>query len=278
VSSDPGGLTLSRVALNDRGDYLISGVVGATNDPDGYLIVKNGQKFAQATDVIPSISDAPLGNGSQAPMYIANNGDVFWHARTSNDAFVRNYEPIVQVGVTTVDGNLVTAVSASENSFAISPNGRFFVCNVQLQSIGTAVLFADFGLVLEIPGCAGNLGKLTHKSGNALVGSEFQLAMDNGQVPGAASTLFFSRNALQSSPGCGVVIQPYGELLLAPRILGPRSLPNWDGVNPSLATIRIPSRVSLIDTEFYAQGIFSKPGSAEPFRMTNAVRVEIGAP
>lgn len=272
-------LTLSRAALNDRGDYAITGSVGVPADVDGYLIVKNGQKFAQQGDVLPGFS-SNLQAGSSAPVYLANTGDVFWHARVANaDAFMRNYEKVVQAGSTIIAGNLVTTVNGAENGFSISPNGRFFAASVELQSIGTAALFVDFGLVLELPGCSANPGKLSHVSGKALVGNEFQLAMDEGQAAGAVASLFFSGRPLLSMAGCGVDVPPYGELMLAPPILGPRSLPVWDGANPSLATIRIPNRISLVDSVFFAQGFFLSPGHpTEPFRMTNAMRIEVGAP
>lgn len=271
-------LSLSRVAINNRGDYVVTGSVGQPNDPDGYLIVKNGQKFVQSGDILPDITR--VNNGTLAPIYVANTGDVFWQARGSTgDAFMRNLETIVHAGRTVVGGNLVTSINGSENSFSSSPNGRFFVGSIELQTAGTTVAFIDFGLVLELPGCLGNPGKLSHASGKALVGGEFQVAMDDGQAAGAAASLFFSQQALLSQNECGVNIEPYGELMLSPPILGPRSLPAWDGANPSLATIRIPNRISLMDTVFFAQGFFLAQGHpTEPFRMTNALRIEIGAP
>ena len=271
-------LSLSRVALNDRGDYVISGAVGQAGDLDGYLIEKNGQKLAQQGDVLPEIST--VGAGSNAPIYLANTGDVFWHARASGgDAFMRNDKTIVQSGRTVIAGNLVTSVNGAENAFSISRNGRFWIGNIELQSVGTTALFVDFGLVLEVPGCSANPGKLSYVSGKALVGKEFQLAMDEGQAAGASASLFLSSRPLLSPAGCGVNLPPYGELMLAPPLIGPRSLPAWDGANPSLVTIRIPNRISLVDSVFFAQGLFLSPGHpTEPFRLTNAMRIEVGPP
>ena len=272
-------LSLARVALNDRDDYVISGAAGQAGDTDGYLIVKNGQKFAQQGDILPGFA-TNLQPGSQAPMYIANNGDVFWHARVlNNDSFMRNYEQIVTAGRTLINGNLVTSVLGAENAFSISRNGRFFVGNVEVQSVGTTAVFVDFGLILDIPGCSAHPGKLSYSSGKALVGKEFTLAMDGGQAPGVSVSLFMSGRPLLSPAGCGVNIPPYGELMLAPPLIGPRNLPAWDGTNPSTVTIRIPNRISLVDATFFAQGLFLSPGHpTEPFRLTNAMRIEIGAP
>jgi len=271
-------LSLSRVAINDRGEFVVSGAVGNTGDLDGYLIEKNGQKFVQQGDVLPGVGT--VGAGSNPPIYLANTGDVFWHARGSGgDAFMRNKEILVQAGRTILEGNLVTSVNGAENAFSISHNGRFWIGNVELQSVGSTVLFVDFGLVLEVPGCSANPGKLSYVSGKALVGKEFQLAMDKGQAAGASASLFLSARSLLSPAGCGVDLQPYGELMLAPPLIGPRTLSPWDGTNPSTVTIRIPNRISLVDSVFFAQGLFLSPGHpTEPFRLTNAMRIEVGAP
>jgi len=273
----------SHVGINDFGDTAMSGTIGDAAAPDGYLIMVNGKKFAQSTDFIPSLGGT-IGPGSQAPLLIGNNRDVFWHARggpptPAPDAFMHNLDPIVRVGLTQIDGQLVTQIAATDTAFAISPNGRFWVGNVTLQSDGTAIVFADFGLLMEIPACF-NTGKLTHATGSARVGKEFQLALDNGQAPGAVPTLFFSRNSRLNANGCGTVIQPYGEIMVRPPIFGLKALTPWDGTNPSVSDpIRIPAtKIALVDSVFFAQGLFFSPGSLEKYRMTNLMRIEIGAP
>jgi hypothetical protein len=268
-------LALGKVSLNDRGQYLISGNVGSGNDT--FLIVKNGEKFVQAQDILPVVGR--VGSGSSV-LHLANNGDVFWHVRGSTgDAFMRNYEVITQAGRTRVGGELVTAVNGSENAFSISRNGRFWVGSVELQTAGTTAVFVDFGLVLDVPGCSGNAGKLSLKAGKPLVGREIQLAMHDGQVAGATPFLIFSRDSGTSSAGCGVDIPRFGELLLGAPLTGSRTLPGWNGTDPSITIIRIPNRIGLVDTVFFAQGVFAASRHpSEPFRMTNALRIELGAP
>ena len=270
-----GAFNLSRVGINDRGEYVLSGGVDPNN---GFLIVKNGEKFAEEGDVLPDIG--VLGGGTTPALLIANTGDVFWHNRTSTgDAFLRNFEIIVQGGRTIIENRLVTALNAAENAFAISSDGRFFVANLTLQTVGQTAVFVDFGLVLELPGCHDNPGKLRHAGGNALLGKSFQLELDEAQAPGASAALFFSRRAFQSPAGCGVLLDAYGELMLAPPVAGPRSLGTWDGTNPIVTTMNIPNRIALLDTVFFAQGLFFSPGHpTERFRLTNGMRIEIGAP
>ena len=270
-----------RVAINDRGDWVISGAIGAPPPaPGGYLIVKNGAKFAESGDVFPAVSQIPLGFGSQAPIYLANNGDVFWHARIgSTDSFMRNQEPIVIASRTIVDNQLVTSVLGGENGFAISPNGRFWMGSVQLQSVGTAILFADFGLALELPGCRGNQGKLTHSAGRPLLGSPLTLAMDRGQAPGAAAAIYFSRRSVLNANGCGVDVKPHGELMLGAPLLGHTNLGAWNGSSPITKTYQLPADIGLVDSLYFAQGVFVAPGHpSEPIRLTNALRIEFGAP
>lgn len=271
-------LTLSKVHINNRGDYLVTGSL--VNQV--YLLEKNGQKFVQAGDVIPSLSAAPLANGTPAPVYVAETGDVFWQARftgANDECFVRNYEPFIQRNRTTIAGNLVTTVLGDENAFAISANGRFFVGRVQLQPTRNAVAFVDFGLVLEVPGCAGNPGKLKLHSGKPLVGGQFRLALDNPQVPGAVPLIVFSPNpSIMGSP-CGRP-SPYGEVLISAVGASSPLVGPWTGPNPNVLTINLPNTLSLVNAVFYAQGAFRDPAqpSPEKYRLTNAVRIEFGPP
>jgi len=271
-------LSLSRVGINDRKEYVHSG--GIDSSSNSYLIVKNGAKFAREGEVIPSLSPAPLGNGSSAPIIIANNGDVFWVARvpTGNDCFARNYDCLVRQG-DFVLGNLVTSVTAAENGFAVSPNGRFWVGRVELQGIGSTALMVDNGLVLELPGCLGiNAGTMKLDSGRALVGNSFTLAIDNAQAPGAIPVLVFSTGPAFTNSDCGI-LTPYGELLFSPA--GIRRyfvLPEWNG-SPILRTFNVPNNMSIVNATFFAQTVFYDPPPALiQYRFTNGLRIELGAP
>lgn len=276
VGTNWGNLTLTKVHINNRGDYIITGSLSTQT----YLIEKNGEKFAQAGDVIPSLSAAPLANGTSAPVYISESGDVFWRVAFSaggEECYARNYEPFIQRNRTTIDGNLVTSVQGDENAFSISPNGRFFVGRVQVQPGRLMVAFVDFGLVAELPAC-GNAGTLKLDSGRPLVGGQIKLALDNGQVPGALPLLLFST---QRAPGpCGIPTQ-YGRFLLSPPHLGPvMILPPWNGTGPTIATLNVPNTLALVNAVFFTQGAFRDPAqpSPEKFRFTNALQVELGPP
>jgi hypothetical protein len=139
-------------------------------------------------------------------------------------------------------------------------------------------LFVDFGLVLELPGCRGNQGKLSRFSGQARAGQRVELALDRAQAPGAAAALYFSRNSVVSANGCGVPVRNLGELMLGAPVLGHTSFPAWNGTTPSVKAFDIPNSISLVDSVLFAQGVFVSPGHTEGVRLTNALRIEVGAP
>ena len=279
----PGGIwkTLSngpRLSINDRGEYVFSG----TLEGDTFLIVKNGEKFAFQGDVLDELSESPLARGSAAPYYIANTGDVFWRAETDagDEAFMRNHTPIVINGVTTVSGVLVSRVEPSDNAFHVSTDGRFWIGRIELQNqVGRALVMADFGLVLPIPGCTGNAATLTVESAEPLAGGHLTLAMDQGQTPGVRPILLFSTRARIPGSECGVNT-PAGELLISTsNVIARLIAPPWNGT-PTRFDLPIPADPSLIDVKLWIQGYFRDVGGLTPedFRLTNGLRVEIGAP
>lgn len=279
-------LSVARVALNDHGDYVLSGVLNSTPTTlsSAYLIEKNGQKFAQQGDVIPALSPLPITGSNAAPIFLTNNGDVFWRtsvldgATVTDDAFLRNFEPIVVRGRTVVNGRLVTKLEAIDSCFAVSPNGRFFVASVELAGLGDALLFADFGLVLELPGCFANPGKLGLSAGAARVGENMEFFMDDGHVAGAVPRINFSTRQRIPGSECGVV-GPFGEGMLSNvHRIGSLFPPPWDGTNPVTASIAIPPDLALVDAVIFAQGQFRRPGTRFDRTLTNALRIEIGAP
>jgi len=273
-------LALTKVSINDRGDYIVTGSLDGTSN--NYLISKNNTKFAQSGDLFPSMSASRLDNGSSAPVVVANNGDVFWSPRFvggTDDCFARNYETIVQEGQTVIDGHLVSSVTAGENGFAVSRDGRFWVGRVELQGLGSAALFADYGLVLELPGCEANRGKLNYVSGSARLGCQFTISIDNAQKVGAIPALVFSTGPAMQDSDCGIHT-PFGELLFSP----PRTrriivLPAWTGT-PIQRTFNIPNDIALMDAAFWSQVAFydASPAALEEYRLSNGMRIEIGAP
>lgn len=273
------GLSGTKVALNDVGGYVLT---GNTDAPESFLIVKDGEKFVQQGDILPQFSAAPLQANGLSPVVLTDHDDVFWVARfagVTDDAFARNFEPIVQRNVTTIEGNLIVGIIADENAFSVSPNGRFFIGRVDIQSVGFSLVFIDFGLVEPMPGCAGNQGELKLASGRPLVGNQMVLSLDNGQAPGVIPTIAFATRPATAN-NCGIPT-PFGDVMISPgdtQVI--QLLPPWDGVNPVQLTLNVPSNIALVDAVFYAQAAFRDPRrpSTEKYRLTNALRFELGPP
>jgi len=279
-----------RMYINDFGEYVFGAAVYG-DMVDGqltsiYVVEKSGQVFAKEGDILPEFSANPITKGSAAPIIVTNSGDVYWWCQSSSgtdDAFMRNYKPIVQVNRTTVGNNLVSKVEQTENAFAVSTDGRFWVGRVVLGTDTSAILFVDFGVVVPIPGCSAtpNPGTLRVTDGLALPGNHLVFEMDNGQAPGVQPIILGATQPRTPGSDCGV-IGPRGELLISPahRIVSVYA-PTWNGIDPSTVDVAIPNEIALVDGVFYAQGFFWDIGDqspAENLRMTNALRIEFGAP
>jgi hypothetical protein len=270
---------IPKMWLNDNGDYCFTGTITGTGGGN-FLVVKNGEKFAQSGDIYPTFSSSALINGTAAPLYVANDGNMFWRADTalSDDAFLRNFLPIVQQNVTTIDGDLVLGVEQTDNAHAVSRNGRFWAGRVDLQLGGETVLFVDFGLTLPIPGCAGNEGQLKVLDGLALPGNSLLFSMDLGNAINATPIILFSTRERIPGSDCGANT-PWGELLISnAHRIGRVTLPNWNGNQASTLSVPIPADLALVDQVFFAQGVFRSPGSPAEYDLTNGMRIEIGAP
>jgi hypothetical protein len=275
-----------RTSINDLGEYAFTGSTEhpTSEDPFAslYTLVVNGELFAQEGTVVGTFSDEPMGGIDQSPLHITNSGDVFWLWKNEADtesALMRNHEPIVQANVTRLGAKLVEGIP-EEDGFDVSPDGRFWIGRVNVEDLGETILLVDFGLVVPIPGCHGNEGRLRRAAGLALPGDHLVLAMDNGQAVGARPILFLSSAVSVAQSPCGIAT-PFGELLISlPGRFARMLLPTWDGANPSSIDLPIPNDVALVNAELFAQGLFVDIDGtpAEDFRATNGLRIQIGAP
>jgi len=251
----------------------------ATNE----LLVKNGNKLAQEGDAYPSLAGATVRSFSTSPIDIADSGDVFWGADldnapgSSDAAWMRNRDVLIREGVTTIDGVLVNRIRTLERGFHVSPGGRYWIGQVNLQSIGEGLVLADFGLAVPFPGLDENQAALTRSAGDPILGQSITLSLDGGHKLGAASAIVFSGEpAIPGSP-FGVPTA-FGEYLLGP-ISNIALGPLWQGT-PLEFSLSLPTQVELVDTDWYAQGIFltaTATGGLEG-RLSNAMRFEIAAP
>jgi len=129
-------LSNSEVHINDNGDHVR---ISNTNAPSNqnYIIIQNiggvDSIFIAEGDTAPGIAGGPfeLTSMSNGACRISTNGDIFWWGDwndpdTSKDtACFRNNTPILQEGVSMVDGLLVFDVDNGERD--MSNNGKYIV-------------------------------------------------------------------------------------------------------------------------------------------------------
>ena len=276
------------VDLNDFGDWAFIGAVHGDGPTNHSLVVfiKNDQLFAQEGEVLPSLG-SPLiepssltGESIFAPICLTNSGDLFWVAQTENgDAFMRNRDVLVREGGV-LDGRTVSNTLGFDGTFHASDDGRYWVGTVVLDDGDWALVRADLGLVVTVPGCLGNRGSLRVGSGLSVAGHQIELQLDDAQAVGALPILTLSLAPAMGRPGCGIAT-PLGEILISPAaVIGSVRGPVWNG-SPSSIVLSVPDNLALVGLTYYAQGLFwdaagRLPG--ESIRLTNAIRGEIGAP
>jgi len=273
--------------INNMGDLAYScrlHSLGHGETSSDWILTLNNEKFVQEGDVLPSLGNAVIDEGTDAPVYVANNQVVYWQANlretgTHEDkAFMRGHEVIVRKGHTVLDGKLVTGINTSSDSFYVSSDGRFWTGRVTLGNSGVALAYADFGLAVPLPGRRLNDGLLCVMRGHVLLGQELTLHFDGAQAPGASSLLFFSTNPAIPGSESGI-IKGYGELLLGLPIHYLIPGPTWNGAGVD-ANEALPADPALVNTIWYGQAAFLDPtvGATERVRLTNGLRVEIGHP
>ena len=266
--------------LNDFGEYVYTGNLdtGSVLNSE-FVVVKNGVLFAVEDEIIPSLG-ASLEEGVSAPIFLSNGGDVYWMVQTeSGRAYLRNRDLIVREG-DSVGGNLVTILPNVSHAFHTSDDGRFWVGRVTFHEIGDSMLLADFGMVVPVPGCAGNQGRLRLTSGFSIAGARMRFELDSGQGAGVVPMLIASLGPAIPGSECGIPTRA-GELLISPQsrisvVFGPTWL---GGAVPIF--VDIPNQLALVDVSYHAQGLFWDANHLVPgerLRLTNAIRGEIGAP
>ncbi len=281
-----------RVDINDLGDYVWTAFLdrgpGGNLTSDRPMIMKNGAKFIQADDTFPAISPITINSFRSAPVFIANTGDVFWLAETNNPAanqdtmFLRNFDILVQEGVSRVGGALVSGMNNKGEGFHVSRSGRFWVAEVELQGQGETLLLIDFGAVIPIPGCVGNPATMVKTSGEALIGDTVTLELDGAQGLGVTPMVFFSAGPAIPGSQCGINSK-FGEILIglgAGTLLGKVVEAPYAG-SPVSVVLNLPPDPSLVDMKFWTQGVFwdvAGTTGGPAIQLTNGLQFQIGSP
>ncbi|MBL8863780.1 MAG: hypothetical protein JNK02_17455 [Planctomycetes bacterium] len=150
------------VDLADSGDYVfLANLDGATTDDD--VIIKNGTTvIAREGFGLAAIGAFTITSFGTGPVRIDSSGNVFWFGdwndpdTTRDTGLFRNGELLVQEGVTlTSGGALIVSIASVQDSFAISPDGRWLIFEGQLAGgVDAAFLLDVFGSA--VPFCFGD--------------------------------------------------------------------------------------------------------------------------
>jgi hypothetical protein len=157
------GASAVRVDVNDNGDYIF--LCQLTNQPTATNmgIFRNNmftdgpdELAVQRGDPVPGIPDETIESfGTGVQPHVTNNGDVVWYARFTGDTATNqgifvNDQLIIQKGVTTVDGNLLTTVAgtvAASNGLTqgmvVSDDGRYVLIRAQFANGNRAAVLAE---------------------------------------------------------------------------------------------------------------------------------------
>jgi hypothetical protein len=139
--------------LNDNGDYAFRGGLDAPTTDDDVICKNNTTVIAREGSSLASIGGVFTFTsfGTSATVDIDNSGNVFWYGdwndpvTTQDTGIFRNGDLIIQKGVTQVGGLTVTGISAVQDNFSISPNGRYLIVDCTLTGSIDVALLVDFG-------------------------------------------------------------------------------------------------------------------------------------
>ncbi|MEX1025245.1 MAG: hypothetical protein WD226_09225 [Planctomycetota bacterium] len=284
-----------QLALSDDGTRAVRGnLVGGDE-----VLLMDGCVVAQRVGLAPTGLPGPL--TSLGRVFLAEDGVPFWFgAWTDPDpaggvAIFRGDTPVVQRGVTVVDGSAVWRILDSPGAFCATGRSGFVAFGGELVDGTTGVFVVPTAppvvasSIVQVPGCYSlNTATLTQTGGSARIGDVFLMGLDQAQVAGAVPQLFFANRAIVTPfdplTDCGLT-WVFGEVILGlggPNpVFGPIGAP-WTGVGPSQLALGAPlDAINLIGQTWYVQGMFIDVQgltSNEPLRTTNALAVTFGSP
>jgi len=270
---------LGNYSLNDLGELATAVVLDGSLLTDNALLAK-GAVVAQEGDLLPPVVP-PIPGGTLAgfgQVRIANSGNVYWQGlvsyRHDHGSFLRDGVAFLQAGASQIAGELVTGFANVIDNFEVSPSGRFWIGQVELQTTGRAYVTADFGAAVPLPGCTPNPGALRVTGGLALAGQTLGLTLDGPAQLGSPAFLYLSLGLARPGQPCGVSTG-FGELLISPALrVGSLPAGNYAGAALPVPLV-IPASAALVDVDVFAQGAFLQ--GTGPM-LTNAMAIEIGAP
>ena len=138
-----GSLSSAEVKLNNVGDYVYQGGTDASFTLD-VIVINDTTLVAAEGAPVPNVPGGwtLTSIGSTSGPYLADNGDVLWFGDwddTNTDidsAIFLNQTPIVQEGVSTINGNIIDTIANTDKGFVMSDSGEYMIA--EFFSITTA--------------------------------------------------------------------------------------------------------------------------------------------
>ncbi|MBL0921712.1 MAG: hypothetical protein IBJ10_06245 [Phycisphaerales bacterium] len=146
--------TSTAVALNDNGDWAMRATLAGDTTTDT-VIVRNGEVVAQEGFGHASIGGFVFTSFGTGAIDMDNHGNVLYYGdwddpnTLMDTGLFLNDQLIVQEGVTLIDGLVVTGISAVQDNFAISDNGRWIIFE------GTLAGGISGAFIIQIPAPGG---------------------------------------------------------------------------------------------------------------------------
>ncbi len=141
-----GSMLGAAVALSDTGHTAIR----ARLDGDVHsaaVIVVDGQLIAQESGPVPGVPGKTLLTLAESgPVGLDDQGHTVWWGAWDGPgaALFWDDEPLIQRGITELEGIPVGAIDAGENSFAFSSNGRFLIFKSRLENGYQGAFLVEF--------------------------------------------------------------------------------------------------------------------------------------
>ena len=244
--------------INDHGHHAFRARITGPLNTD-IIVVRNGEVVAQQGRFAPNGTTI---NNLPGPLRINQLGEVLWLAdwlpvpqvpTITRTALYLEDQLLLQEG-SSIGSDFVDKISTRTEHIAMSPNGRYVLCQVSLAIQGEAVVLFDLGEVAPLNSCIGNTGYIERASGFATINTSLQVVLQDVLTP---TTQSFGLWVSPTSLPCGVIVQGH-ELLVDVTNPGAYSLAG----GATAFAVPIPNDPALRGAKFYLQGLaldFSQP-------------------
>jgi hypothetical protein len=266
------------LAQNEPGDVAFVGVAQGVSGPET-VVVRNGAVVVRSGGALPALAPATFLDFTGERLCIAADGRVAFVGTWSDGAphagvFVDD-RPVVRFGLTQIGPRVVTGLAPGPGGgLRARPDGALSAALAFADGSAADYVLSVDGALVRVPGCFGNPGSLT-ATGKPAVGEQLAFTVHAGQAPGVTPFLGFA-TAPATGGACGLAVPGLGELLIAAPVLVLGGGTPWIGA-PLAFTVPVPQ--PLYGAHLFVQALFVDLAGvvpAEPFRLTGAVKLEIG--